>query len=169
MGIMLYLMKMFSTVQEAEDDEHTEGDGSSTDGYPKDKKTCFMCNEHFSTYHKLKQHQVMCKNKQKCPNCPITGAAYNLVKNFMCHTELCDGEGLFKCLCCAKVFTQYDVARNHKYYCPIKCTCHICNFTAKTPEAMKTHVNKCHKKFTCKKCNYHCLDSGMLTCHIQAQ
>ena len=38
-GIMLYLMNVFSIVQEAEDDEHTEGDGSSTDdGYPKDKR-----------------------------------------------------------------------------------------------------------------------------------
>ena len=95
MGITLYLMHMFSIVQEAEDDEHTEGHDSSTDdGYPKAKKTCFMCNEHFSRYCEPTQHQVMCKNKQKCPNCPITGEAYNnLVKSFLCHTEMCNGEG----------------------------------------------------------------------------
>lgn len=152
---------MLSIVLEAEDDETTDGNDSSTDdGYPKDKKTCFMCNVHFSTYHELTEHQVMCKNQKKCPNCPITGAAFNLVKNFECHTELCNGEGSFKCPHCAKVFPQYQEARNHKYCCTSKRMCHVCNFTAKSSEAMTKHVKKYHRKFTCKQCDYHCLDSG---------
>ena len=127
-----------------------------------------MCKEHFTTHHELTQHQAMCKNKQQCPNCPITGAAYSLIRNFRCHTEMCVGEGSFKCPHCDKVFSQYQVARNHKYHCTGKRTCHICKFTAKNQEAMNRHVNKYHKRFSCKQCNYHCLDSGTLTCHMQA-
>ena len=106
---------MFS-LQEAEDDESTDGDDSCTDcHYLKDKKTCFMCYEHFSTHREFTAHQVNCKNKKQCPKCPLTGEAFKLVKSFKCHTEMCNGEGSFKCPHCDRVFPQYDVARNHKY------------------------------------------------------
>ena len=55
------------------------------------------------------------KIKKQCPNCPLTGEAFKLVKNFECHTELCNGEGTFKCPHCDRVFPQYDTARYHKY------------------------------------------------------
>ena len=158
---------MFS-LQEAENEESTDGDDSCTDHhYPKDKKTCFMCYEHFSTHHEFTAHQVNCKNKKQCPKCPLTGEAFKLVKNFECHTEMCNGEGSFKCPHCDRVFPQYDVARNHKYRCTGKKTCHVCNFMAKDSKAMAKHVEKHHRQFTCKQCNYHCLDRRTLTCHIQ--
>ena len=54
-----------------EDAEETDVDNSSSDdGYPKDKKTCFMCKECFPSYSKLTQHQVLCKNNLKCLNIP---------------------------------------------------------------------------------------------------
>ena len=108
-----------------------------------------------------------CKSK-KCPKCSISGSAFPLDRNFVCHTKVCNGNGSFKCPHCDKIFTDYQAVRNHNYCCSRKNVCHICNFAAKNSEAMKKHVSKYHKKFSCKMCDYHCLDNRALTCHIQA-
>lgn len=160
---------MFTTVQEAEDDKDRGEDGSSTnDGYLKDKKTCFMCNEWFPSCKELTQHQTMCKDKQQCPKCPIVGASFNLVKNFRCHTEVCHEEGSFKCPHCSKLFLKYNKVGDHKYHYPSKRICHVCKFIGRSPEAMDKHIAKYHQTFTCKECNYKCLDRGMLTYHFQS-
>ena len=165
----MHIFNFFHFFKEEDDEVTDEDNTSSDDGYPKDKKTCFMCKECFPTFSRLTQHQVLCKNTLKCPKCPCTGADYKLVKNFVCHTKLCDGDGSFRCPHCSKVFHDYNLARNHNYWCQSKRICHICNFTASSAEAMKKHVQKYHKRFSCKKCNYHCLDSGTLTYHMQTK
>ena len=146
-----------------------EDDSSTDDGYAKDKKRCYLCSEQFNTWQEVTQHQVRCKNKKKCPKCSISGSAFPLYRNFVCHTEVCNGNGSFKCPHCDKIFTNYQAVRNHKYHCSSKNVCHICNFAAKNSEAMKKHVSKYHKKFSCKMCDYHCLDNRALTCHIQVK
>ena len=128
-----------------------------------------MCKECFPTFSRLTQHQVLCKNTLRCPKCHYTGAHYKRVKNFVCHTKLCDGDGSCRCPHCSKVFHDYNLARNHKYQYQSKRICHICNFTASSAEAMKKHVEKYHKRFSCKKCNYHCLDCGTLTYHTHTK
>ena len=84
-----------------------------------------MCYEHFSTHHEFTAHPVNCKNKKQCPKCPLTGEAFKLVKNFECHTEMCNGQGSFKCPHCDRVFpntmqlgiTNIDVqAKKHAMY-----------------------------------------------------
>ena len=92
-----------------------------------------------------------------------------LLKTLCATSKLCDGDGSFRCPHCSKVFHDYNLARNHNYWCQSKRICHICNFTASSAEAMKKHVQKYHKRFSCKQCNYHCLDSGTLTYHMQTK
>ena len=88
---------LFALFFKKEDDEVKDEDNSSSDdGYPKYEKTCFMCKECFPTFSRLTQHQVLCKNTLKYPKCPCTGADYKLVKNFVCHTKLCHGDGSFR-------------------------------------------------------------------------
>ena len=100
-GLFFYFFHFFKE----EDDEVTDEENtSSDDGYPRDKKTCFMCKERFPTFSGLTQHQVLCKNSLKCPKCHCTGADYKLVKNFVCHTKLCNGDGSFRCPHCSKFF-----------------------------------------------------------------
>ena len=84
-----YYFNFFHFSKEEDDEVTDEDNTSSDDGYPRDKKVCFMCKECFPTFSGLIQHQVLCKNTLKCPKCHVLQEQTISLSKTLCATLNC--------------------------------------------------------------------------------
>ncbi|KAG5678196.1 hypothetical protein PVAND_007889 [Polypedilum vanderplanki] len=117
---------------------------------------CSFCNESFSVYLDMKNHEKICKNKKfSCTHCDKKFALERQLKE---HLDSIKGEFKFSCDICKKSFTNKNAYTVHKRIHlrlkPYICTFDGCQKSFRTNSQLSAHmdIHSEFKNFKCKFC-----------------